>query len=137
MAFITKEDLKTNIRAYRLDQIIDDDDTIIEQASEEAEAIVTDHLHQYYDTRKIFNASGSDRLSNVLGWVKHIALYKIYERVPDELVPERVVKHYDETLTYLGKIAEGRVPVKLPRIITAGGIKKTKFKWGSVPRRSH
>lgn len=137
MAYITKQDLTVNIRTYRINQIIDGDDTIIENASMEAEAMIIDALTGKYDTTNIFNKTGAGRDKNILSWAKYIVLYKIYERIPDENVPERVIKNYDDTFDFLMKIAEGRVSVSLPRIVDQKGEKKTKTRWGSVPKRTH
>lgn len=137
MAYVTKADLETNIRLYRLEQIIDEDDTKIDEASNDAEAIIRDALSDRYDHASIFAKTGADRHNNVLGWAKYITLYKLYERTPDEMVPERIVKNYDDTLKILAKIADGSRAVILPRIITAEGAKKTKFRWGSQPKRPH
>ncbi len=142
--FITKDDLNANIRAYRLSQILDDDTdgVIVGQVLETAEQLVKDHLFQHYDTEVLFLQSGAARKKNVLGWCRHIAMYQLYERVPDELVPERIVKNYNETMDFLMKVAEGRFPVDLPRRTatdpeTGLAAPKTKTRWGSQPSRSH
>jgi phage gp36-like protein len=134
--FLTKEDLITSIRVNRLNQLIDDDNAIILQAISMAESAVKDRLFQHYDTGQIFNATGQGRSFQVVDWLKHITLYKLYERVPDEQVPERIVKNYDDTIAYLDKIAEGRQAVDLPRKFTPDGEKSTKFRWGSDRKRS-
>jgi phage gp36-like protein len=135
--FITKEDLITKIRTYRLNQIIDEDDTILEMAFTDTVAQIENYLHQFYDTDQIFAATLDERSPVVLLWAKQIALYLIYERIPDELLPPRVEKNYDDTIAILEKIAEGRVSVKLPRKIKEDGKPATKFRWGSVQARSH
>ncbi len=129
MTFVIKDDFKSNMRSYRLDQILDGDDTVMETAITEAESVVINHLFQAYDTTSIFSQSGSSRNQTVVLWVKYIALYLVYERVPDEKVPERVVKNYDDTMALLGKVAEGKVSLNLPsKLIPGTGEKKTKFR---------
>ena len=140
MAYIVKDDLKTKSTVYQLDQILEDDDLIIDIASDDAQAIVTDSLHQHYDTELIFSKTGSARDKNVVIWMKHIVMYLIFERIPDEGVPERMVKDYDDVMIKLGKIAEGRAPVNLPSRTTkdesGNTVKKTKFQWGGGKERS-
>lgn len=138
MSWLQKEDMKTTIRTYRLDQILDEDDSVFEEAALTAESDVNNALFQNYNTATIFNTSGNDRDKSVLKWVKVLTLYYIYERVPDELVPERVIKNYDDTNKILAKIAEGDIGIELPRRLSeTTGKPKTKFRWGSVPKRSH
>lgn len=136
--FINKTDLTSYIRSYRLDQIVDNDDTIVDSAIAEAEGIMINFLTgPGYDTQQILNATGTSRDQQLVGWMKYIVIYKIYERVPDSQVPDRVVKNWDDTLTDLRKVSDGRMSMNLPRKSLPDGTKKTKFQWGSQPKRSH
>lgn len=141
--FLIKDDLRSSIRANRLAQILDDDtgDEILTDVLATAEQTVRDHLHQHYDIEAIFAQAGASRKKNVLRWCKLVAIYQLYERIPDELVPERVVKDYNECMDFLMKVAEGQVPVELPRRTVANDdgtlSPKTKFRWGSQPKRSY
>lgn len=141
MSYIAEADLKVQIREYQMDQIIDEDDTIIEMASQDAESMIIDALHQYYDTTMIFAQTGVNRHTNVVLWAKRLTLYFIYERVHDAMVPERVIKHYDETKETLNKIAGGEISVSLPVLTVQSGSSdgkpKTKFRWGGEKKRSH
>lgn len=138
---LEQSDLESVIRLNRLDQITDETDTLVENAIAEAESIVTDYLYQHYNTELIFSKTGSDRSKTVLNWLKHIAMYQLYERIPDELVPERIIKNYNDTIQYLKEISGGDHSLNLPRRTTEGlteaGQKKTKFKWGSQKQRSN
>ncbi|TAE20564.1 MAG: DUF1320 domain-containing protein [Candidatus Kapaibacterium sp.] len=142
MAFLIKSDIEILLRTYRLNQITDENDVLIETAASMAEAKIIDALYQYYDVTAIFGKTGIDRPQNVLTWSRHLTIYYLYERVPDEQVPERVVFHYKEVCEVLTDIAKGKISVDLPRLETDsdGDGKpdpKTRFKWGSVPKRSH
>jgi|GEM_PF-1711211 len=143
--FLTKNDLQSIIRLYRLNQMLDDDtnNIILNDVLETAEQTVRDHLYQHYNIGVIFSATLNDRKKNVLRWCKYIAIYLLYDRIADELVPDRVVKNYNETMDFLMKIAEGQVPVELPRKTIpnpndpANPKKATKMKWGSLPPRTY
>jgi hypothetical protein len=139
MIFILTTDLTSSIRAYRLKQILDSDDSILDVAESEAIATVKDALYAHFDIDQIFASTGTQRPMQVVSWIKHLLLYKIYERVPDEAVPDRVVKHYDEAMDMLDKIAGGLRSINLPRKIEEdiSGGPKTKFRWGSVKKRSN
>lgn len=140
MAYITKEDLKTKSTTYQLNQILEDDDLIIDIASDDAQALVTDALHQRYNTELIFNRTGNARDNNVVLWMKHIVMYLLFERIPDEAVPERVIKDYDDVMKKLEKIAEGRIPVNLTTRVdtdeSGNTTPITKFQWGGSKART-
>jgi hypothetical protein len=144
--FITKADYLHQIREYKLDQILQEDnadeDQILEDAEGTAIATVRDALiGGGYDADVVFSKTGVERPKQVMRWVKCLVLYYIYERVPDDLVPARVIKDYDLTIEILDKINDGKMNVDLPSIQVPdgeGGTKpETKFRWGSQPKRSH
>jgi hypothetical protein len=144
--FITKDDYRAHIRTYKLGQILEeagvDEDDILEDAESTSIAVVRDYLvGGGYDADAIFATNGNNRPKQVMRWVKCLVLYYIYERVPDDLVPERVVKDYDLTIDTLEKVSDGKMNVDLPSIQVPDGEDgtqaQTKFRWGSQPQRSH
>lgn len=134
--FITKPDYYTGKRQSVIDQLIDDDDTILDKAENFAENVVRNHLH-HYDVDTIFSAVGDDRDDMVLQWCINIGLYRIYERADDSFVPESVIKNYDDTMTDLDKISQGRKQVDLPRKLEGEDeVPTTKFRAGGSQPRS-
>jgi hypothetical protein len=138
---ITYQDLLASIREYKIQEILEDEDpesnVNLQAAMDEAESIVIDFLYARYNTEVIFGQTGSDRSNTVLGWLRAITLYKVYERIPDELVPERIVANYEEAMKIIGYVSEGRRDIKLPRRLTEEGKKTTKFRGGSISPRSY
>ncbi len=139
--FITRPDYKSKINSDHLDQILDDDewtaDEILDDAEDHAIAIIKDALKGTYDLATIFDALDDDRPKNVVRWATNIVIYVLYERVPDDMVPDRVVKNYNETMDLLDDIADGKRKVDLPVLEDEEGNVSTKFKWGSQEARSH
>lgn len=135
--FIGLEDYERKIRSYRLDQIIDDNEQILAQAELDAIQEVSDYLYQFYDVDIIFAQTGEDRHKSVLRWCKDVVMYRIYDRIDDELVPDRVIKNYDNTILVLKKISGGAMPIDLPRKTEAEDNTITRFRGGSEPARSH
>lgn len=137
MAFIEEADYKLKIREARLMQVIEEDPDLLDTAEETAIQVVRDALHSRYDVAAIFATTGSGRPKQVVRWVMCLALYYLYERIPDKLVPERVVKNYDDTLATLNDISDGKLSTELPRLVGADGANPTKFRWGSMTARTH
>jgi phage gp36-like protein len=138
MVFLTLNDLHVNIRAERLNQIVDEDAAILDDAEASALAMVKDALSSRYDVATIFDQT--DRPAQVIRWVRNIMLYDIAGRLPEKVVSERIVKNYDDTLQVLTDIEEGRKSTSLPLLNgnTEGGTsKKSVFRWGSNKARKH
>jgi phage gp36-like protein len=135
--FITSADYKAYITDDRLAQIIEADTNRLDEAELTAIAVVKDALHQWHDTDAIFSTSGSNRPRQVVRWCVCLALYYLYERVPDKLVPERVVKNYEDANDTLLAIEDGKKAVDLPKRVDDDGENVNKFRWGSQPPRGH
>ena len=67
----------------------------------------------------------------------NLAVYFFYERIPDEQVPARIVKNYDDTRSDLEKIARGKMHTTLESMLNDDETKKTIFSWSSNPPREH
>lgn len=137
MAWIDNADFLPSIRGTRLEQLIDGETSIQDNAVDSAVAIVRDYLKDRYDVDAVFSTTGAQRPLNAVRWVMVIALYYLYERLPDNMMPKRIEANYVETIEFLGKVAAGDRSVDLPRLPDGDGSGfLTKFKWGSDERRS-
>lgn len=145
MAYLNKDDYKYMIRTYRLDQILEaedeDEDAILDGAEEDALGMIAKHLGNKYDMPLEFGKTGAARNKVVVRWAKVLVIYYIYERVPDEMVPERVVKNYDEVMKALEKIEDGEagIPSLPPITEEQDGESRpvTRRRWGSLEKRTH
>lgn len=140
--FITEADYLVYIKDVRLQQMVEDNEQIMEDAEDTAIAVVSDALYSRYDIDAIFAATGNDRHRQVIRWVLNLTLYYLHERLPERLIPDRVLKNYDNTLQMLTDIEDGKKSTRLPELSetnedgTTGGS-LTKFRWGSRPARTH
>lgn len=135
--YITAGDYLPRIQDAKLQQIIQSDSTILDEAEQSAIVIVRDALHTRYDVDAIFALTGNNRHLQVVRWVITLALYFLYERVPDRVTPPRVIKNYDDTLAYLLEIEDGKKSVDLPRRLNPDAEPLTKFRYGSETRQEH
>lgn len=133
--FITKADYYTGKRQQVIDQLIDDDDSLLDEAEKDAIDLVTTKLH-HYDTETIFSQVGDDRDRTVLRWCKYIALYYLYNRTDDAFIPESVVKNYDDTMDQLDRLSNAREFLDLPRKLNEDETKSSKFRSGGSKPRS-
>lgn len=128
--FVTKADYYVGKRQEVIDQLTDDDDALLDQAEADAIDLVKKKLH-HYDVETIFSQEDADRDKTVLRWCIYIVLYYIYERADDAFIPESVIKNYDDTMTTLDKISQGREQISLPRLEDDESVPSTKFQWGT------
>jgi len=136
-SFLSQDDYKVKLQNRHLQQIIEDDATVLDVAEETAIQVVKDALHARYNIENIFSQSGSNRAANVVRWCTCLVVYYIYERIPDKLIPERVVDEYERTLETLELISDAKQSVDLPRKVDAENEVLTKFRWGSNSKRQH
>lgn len=134
--WITSADYLQKITNDRLQQIIEGNTDRLDEAETTAVAVVKDALFQWYDTDAIFATTGSDRPAQVVRWCVNLALFYLYERVPDKLVPERVVQNYEQTLATLQDIEDGKKSVDLQKKTDDDGENVNKFRWGSQTART-
>lgn len=135
--FITYDDYKSKRSARILDLITSNDDTLLDTAEETAISIINDRLSERYNLIAEFAKTETSRNPSLVRWVLSISLYIVYSRIPDEEVPERVIKDYDDTIAELEKIQQGKLSCSLQGVINVEGDIKTRFRMGNNTPRSH
>ena len=136
---IPLEDYKVFVQEKRMQLILEEQVAILEEAELIARATIRDYLYPYYDCNRIFHhVDQHAKHRSVKRWIMVITLYYIYERIPDGLVPARVVKNYDDVIRILTNISDGKGVVDLPRLTTdkeGQEMPNTQFRWGSEQKR--
>lgn len=135
--FITRTDYDTTMTSRILTQIIGEDDTIINETEETARSIITDRLGGKYDLPAEFAKTDTSRNRSLVRWMMAISVYLFYHRVPDEQVPERVIKDYDDTMKELGLIQQGKLGCALSRLEDEDGEVISRIRMGFSEQRSH
>jgi hypothetical protein len=136
-SFIDANDYRPYITDRRKSQIIEQDPAILDVVESAAIQRVRDCLYPKYDVDTIFATSGASRPAQVLRWVVIIAVFYIYERIPDLQKPESIKLSYENVLKELEEIEQAKKSLELPRSNNSEGEAKTKFRWGSQPPRGH
>lgn len=134
--FISVEDYSSFINTGILNKITGGDENKIFNAEELAIGHVRSKLGERFDIDAELRKTGNGRNQTLLKWILSISVYHVYNTIPDVDIPERVDKNHDVALAEIDKVASGKSPTDLIQL-TRSGVKKTLFRWGSAPKRSH
>jgi len=136
--FIDETDLQGKMDATILSRITNDDETIVTTANKFVEDTLKNKLGARYNMTIELGKSGDARDGTLLEYALNLAVFRIYERIQDLDVPDRIVKLYDDTLTDLDKINEGKTSLSsLTKTLDTDGNKKTRFYYGSTEKRDN
>lgn len=135
--FLSSADYLAGTKQRILDLILDGSLTALPLAENDARAYITDLLADRYDLTAEFAKTETDRNNSLIMWMRSITLYKLYARIPDEEVPERVIKDYDDTRRDLELIAKGNLGCSLKRIVDSDGEKISRFRMSNNTPRTH
>ena len=119
--FVTIEELKTHLFDYQVDQITNNDDTIVTSAIDTAVAEVKSYLANRYDVATIFAQSGTNRSALIVDHVKVCAVYHLLLLCNVDAIYERYEKAYDRSIDFLHKVADGLLSPDLPYLQTDTG----------------
>ena len=133
-SFLTPDDYNTMMPMRRREQASDSNSVVLDSVEKIAIQTVRDALCAKYDVDFVFAQRGANRPAQVLRWVIVISVYQLYERIPDQQVPERITAAYDNVLETLRDIEDGKKNLELPLKTLEP---RTKARYGSNPPRSH
>lgn len=136
-AFLTETDYQTRLSDRVIDLLTGDINTVLDTASNEACGVIRDRLYDKFQIDSEFTKTGTDRNSMLIRYALSIAVYSLYSRVPDEEIPERVIKDYDDAMSDLRLIAQGKLSCTLTLNIDSDGETKVRLRMGSNDPRSH
>lgn len=111
--FLEKSELKTVSTTEIINLITNGDESIITTIIAESIDVMSGYLFQYFDTTAIFEASGNDRNLTILKHLKALVIHGIYKR-RSKTMNESVKDDYDEAMTWLEKVSEGKIKPPLP-----------------------
>lgn len=136
MDFLQPDDYNSFINPQLLNMLVEGDGGKIANAENMAYGFICDCLAQRYNVRAEFSKQGASRNATLVRWMLSLSVYFLHNTVADTDIPERVAKNYDDARKEIISIAEGKGSTTLTPV-TADGKAKTRFRWGSSPKRSH
>lgn len=97
-----------------------------------------DPLRGKFDIDNMLAASGTSRHPVLIRILVHITAYYLYNTVPDDEIPDRIVDNWKKELKLISDLASGKASSTLGTLTDkTTGEQVTKFRWGSNAKRSH
>lgn len=133
--FITKAEFKTIIIPEILERLTNKDDSVLVDIITESIEEMKGFLQGANYNLAAFNATGNSRNKVLLKHLKRICSYELLKR-KDHPVDQDTQNAYDETMTWLEKVAVGKMPVHgLAKNTTPGNQSGADFiEFGSNPK---
>ena len=136
-AFLTFTDFQTRLSDRVIELLTDNLDSRLDDASNEATGILRDRLYDKYQIDAELAKTSTARNAMLVRYALSIAVYGLYSKIPDEEIPERVVKDYDDAMEDLRFISQGKLSSTLPLNTDSDGNTTVKIRMGSNDPRSH
>ena len=124
--FLEIDELKTVRTAPVVELITNSDDDTVNQIINESIDIMKSYLFKYYDTDKIFNATGDNRSKMILKYLKDIVIYEIH-KIRATRFDEVLKLDYDEAIGWLDKVSSGKIDADLPPKVEEGTEEQKPF----------
>lgn len=134
--FLEINEMDTVVSEYKMQEITDYDDTIMQQCILAAIKRVRRLLSGRYDVDRIFSTMGEERDAELLEICKNIALWFLIRRCNVDILYTRVKETYDRDMAYLRELMSGGIPSDLP-VRKESGKPVGVFRQGSNPKFNH
>lgn len=96
-----------------------------------------DRLREKFNIEAELIRTGDNRNRILVRWLASLSVYYLYQCVPDDEIPERVIKNFNDAVDEIGRVASGRDACTLERKTDSTGRAKTSFVYSSNKRRTH
>ena len=127
MRYITTGDCQTLIQDMNLNQILNNDSTIMDAAVEIGIAEARSYLVQKYLFDEELLLTGATRDTQIVQTIIDIALFHVHSRIAPRNIPELREKRYDNAIAWLKACGKGNVTPGIIERTTDGKM----IRWGS------
>ena len=134
--FLIMADYLVYITKGALDKIIRDNDTKVTDCERMAYGYVYEKLSNRFNLDKEIQKKGDDRNPALVRWMSVLAIYYVYQSIPDEEIPERVRQNYEDVIAEIQRVASGKDNSTLEPV-TVNGAVRTRSKFYYNERRSN
>ena len=108
MNFLTLSDYLVFITQGALQKILRDNDMKMTDAERMAYGHIYEKLSVSFDLDAEIQKSGTDRNPALVRWMAVLAIYYIYQSVPDNEIPERIRLNYEDVIAEIQRVAAGK-----------------------------
>ena len=115
MAFIDKTDLTRYVDSSTIDQLTDNDDTLVDEAILDAQDRVKEIIQSRYDIDAEFAKLTTARHRSLLKHTINIAIYFLFQRLYTNVLPEGRIEAFEQAETWLKDVYAGRVMVDMTK----------------------
>lgn len=136
MDFLQQSDYNSFINPQLLNMLLEGDIGRLEDAEDMASGYINSNLSARYNLTTEFSRSAGGRNKTLVRWMLSLSVYYLHNTVADTDIPERVAKNYDDVRKEIEAVASGKMATDLIPLQQDGKV-KTRFRWGSSPKRSH
>ena len=133
MSYLTNKDFSLLIQDVNLQQIINENEAIRQQAELTAIGEARSYLIQKYLFDEELAKTGNARDPQLLNYIIDIALYHLHSRISPRNIPELRITRYKNAIAWLKMCALGNVTPKLEIQPTTGRF----IQWGSNERNTN
>lgn len=137
MPFLNDNDYKTLIKDDILQSVHDNTPVLLSEVELMAQAEIESYLNQKFDVANIFNKTGADRNALIVMYMIDIVLYHVHARINPRMIPDIRKDRYDIAISWLDKVATGKLTPDLPVLIPEDGSNGLNSRWGSNSKYSH
>ena len=123
MAYLNTTDYLLHIQDVNIQQIINSNEAIRDQANLLAIAEVRSYLIQKYDIDLELTKTLATRDQQILSTTIDIALYHLHSRIAPRNIPELRTQRYENAILWLRMCANGEVTPALEKIIPLSGTR--------------
>ena len=133
MAYLSNTDFDLTIQDGNLQQIINNNEAIRQQAELVAIGEARSYLVQKYQFDAELLNTGDDRDAQLVNYICDLTLFHLHSRISPRNIPELRVTRYDNAIAWLKMCAMGDVTPKLLEY----DIPQKVIRWGSQPKNQN
>jgi phage gp36-like protein len=137
MSFLTRDDYRTLIKDQSLRQVIQDNEAVLGEAEQMAQAEMESYLNQRFDVAVEFAKTDTDRNPLLVMYMLDLVLYHLFTRITPRMVPETRGMRYENAINWLKRASDGRLSPNLTRKEDEDGDNTTRSRHGGNPKVNH
>lgn len=134
--FLTIKDYLVFITEGVLKKIVRDNDTKLTDSERMAYGYIYEKLSGRFNIDLEIACRGEDRNPALVRWMAVLAIYYIYQSVPDEEIPERVRQNYEDAITEIQRVASGKDNSTLSPVTDQSGEVRVRSRFYYEARRN-